>query len=99
MAFVFRILVVSMLLFLSSCAGLGVNGYRFSDEEMIERFKNVMGDAGGNRQIYEGENGVFDVRRKNGNYYVRYRLVPAVVEGVSLVIFDSAGEVVHAGWR
>lgn len=96
-------LLISILV--ASCAN-GVAGenradceYKYTNAQMIEKFKDVMSNETGDRKIYESNEAVFEVQRKNCNYYVKFKLKPALVNGGALVIFDKAAEVVHSGWR
>lgn len=88
-----------------ACANDPVDGgiadceYKFTNKQMIERFKDVMVNEVKDLEIYESDEAVFEVRKKNCNYYVKFTLKSAPINGGSLVIFDKSAEVVHSGWR
>lgn len=94
--------VVFVGIFLASCvSGFGVTEcrYRFTDDEMINKFKLAMSHSSEDAEIYSSINGRFSVKRLNCNYYVTFNLEPMRIDGRALLIFDSAGEIVGANVR
>jgi hypothetical protein len=87
---------------LASCVnGVGMPEcrYKFTDDEMVNKFKMAMSNSPEDMEIYSSTNGRFGVKRLNCNYYVTFNLVPMKIDGRALLIFDNAGEVVSSSVR
>lgn len=94
----FKLILMGMFCVLSASCALNarndsirkVCGSDFSDMDIIFSFKKKI------KYVKDGsDDDVFEVRRKNCNYYVSWYKIPTKIDMKTMLIFDSAGDVIN----
>ena len=71
-------------------------GYKFSNSEMIEKYKKFMLKYTNGRIMEEFSDKDFSINLSGCNYYVNYVINPPVAGGETTLIFDANGNFVAA---
>jgi hypothetical protein len=71
-----------------------VCSYKFSDYEIIQKYKIVLRSEAGKKIDWGGDN-EFSIVRIDCNYYVAYPLHSNILGGHTTIIFDIDGKVVR----